>query len=448
MQLTTKQESAAKAKLRGLILNISTRTPRFLFRVWSNSSGGEIKLNTTEAITPLAFLKGKGPPTIYDISREKITGLAVGHLTGLQIHTVFSSWTHSLPLVLAWAAVGRHSPTAQISIIATKGLHERNVVLFTPSMRLISDRIPSHYDYEFLAFGVFSGEALLRGNTSADGYLYASEAELAHARSMGTFTINGTNHAPDIANALRLSQDIAKLFGPDFELPVMAYSMSCRARSDADIAQIIETLSSHEVPVDWSSDLTIVTDACETGEYSETERAIGLLRTLAEMQHSGDPMPPTPAPNQDMSFLRVGQILPMPAGINLKSNRLPTPTPNPEVSFLRVGQIISMPASIDLNSNRPEVGPVGPLRIAPLGAPLQYQQGTVGPTQVHGGDAHLQAPSSGGPVQMPSRGGPVQMPSRGGSVQIQGGTGPVQTLGRRGQTRGRAQGQTQGSGQA
>jgi hypothetical protein len=47
---------------------VHLRTPRYLFRAWQGSSGGDQRLNTPERITPMAFLLGRGHKGPYDMT--------------------------------------------------------------------------------------------------------------------------------------------------------------------------------------------------------------------------------------------------------------------------------------------------------------------------------------------------------------------------------------------
>lgn len=63
--------------------NILKRLPRFLFRVWSSKSGGDARLNTTEAVTPHAFLDEPFVDSCYNTSCQTLTHLVNNHLTGI-----------------------------------------------------------------------------------------------------------------------------------------------------------------------------------------------------------------------------------------------------------------------------------------------------------------------------------------------------------------------------
>ena len=66
-------------------------------------SGGYKDLNTTTAITPLAFSRGKGHTSAYHMTDEEFTELARSHLyTEQDIETEFSSVCYLLGVLPIW----------------------------------------------------------------------------------------------------------------------------------------------------------------------------------------------------------------------------------------------------------------------------------------------------------------------------------------------------------
>jgi hypothetical protein len=135
-------DRSTKAKLEGIRKDI----PRYRFRYWSDEtadqppSGGYVGLNTTTAITPLAFARGKGHKSVYDMPKEEFTQLAYWHLdTSHDIETEFSSWATSPGFVLqrlpGITDGGRDYVSrdgAYVSVIATEMLWETNQIFYVP----------------------------------------------------------------------------------------------------------------------------------------------------------------------------------------------------------------------------------------------------------------------------------------------------------------------------
>lgn len=96
-------DKETKAKLE----DVHKRTPRYLFRLWSDGedgnapSGGRSDLNTTTAITPLAFANGGGHTSAYHMTTDEFLDMTGQHLcTSVDVVTEFSSWSGSLTYIL------------------------------------------------------------------------------------------------------------------------------------------------------------------------------------------------------------------------------------------------------------------------------------------------------------------------------------------------------------
>lgn len=251
--------TATDPELREQIDQLATRTPRFLFRIWAKRSGdmfGEDNpvLNTINAVTPPGHFHGNGPAAIYNMSRCTIADMATRHMLKQRAaDTVFSSWTQSLQWVLELAKdLTTHDrqgllDSTHISIVDTKKLDKNNVVLFTPPMNKLlrggrgaTNRdnpgtftypVPMNNYHEFLAFGVIAG-------TAYKAVLYRDMVKLspspAHGKNKFDSTLTELLHdtpmagEPTIKAVVESCRDDARLFGPQFELPMTAYLISLR----------------------------------------------------------------------------------------------------------------------------------------------------------------------------------------------------------------------------
>jgi hypothetical protein len=132
----------------------STHTPSSFFGVWRKLSGGDERLNTTERITPLAFVLGQGHHSPYDIASDEFTATVYGHCGIAYVATEFSSSSHSPSFVL-----GFYYGTEYISVIDTKELQDTNPTYYVP---LMPGRGPADFEmmeHEYLVFGVVEGSA-------------------------------------------------------------------------------------------------------------------------------------------------------------------------------------------------------------------------------------------------------------------------------------------------
>ena len=155
----TEKLPRAQDGLRERVQEASKKIPRFLFRSWSNLSGGDSRLNTVDAITPRAFLHDEGPKSFYDISQSRILSLAREHHRGRHVSTPYSSWTQTLQVALDLSYLADSSEHAHIGILDTTRLDPANVVLHVGDFaRVCQARGQRADNREFLVFGVIKGE--------------------------------------------------------------------------------------------------------------------------------------------------------------------------------------------------------------------------------------------------------------------------------------------------
>ncbi|KAK5746660.1 hypothetical protein LTR17_000676 [Elasticomyces elasticus] len=131
------------------------KTPRYLFRAWSPTSGGSARLNTIDAIIPHAFLDTAGPASIDEVPLETLGNLWNGHFNTRTVPSIFSSWSQSLH----FAVTRFGKPGGHLSVLDTKQLSPHNAVAFTDDHRLKRLGVTGG-PHEYLIFGVVSGECL------------------------------------------------------------------------------------------------------------------------------------------------------------------------------------------------------------------------------------------------------------------------------------------------
>ena len=238
-----------------------THTPRFLFRHWHSTSGGDSygRLNNENAITPRAFLgtqgpksisdprkkylvgmardaitpgapfSTQGPKSIYDVSRKHLVDMANDHFNGYWVDTPFSSWTSSLAFVMSLTLMTKSQTysCSHISILDTSKLPAGVTILFTPAMRILDKKI-AHGDHEFMAFGVISGPC----HTAVDvkslrhqgiARLFDPKCNLTRNWYRLPFDSDGCfpqNTEDEVAVALQAGE----LFGPPFKIPFAVFA--------------------------------------------------------------------------------------------------------------------------------------------------------------------------------------------------------------------------------
>lgn len=259
------------------------RTPRYLFRCWNNSdifpSGGHKDLNTVDAITPLAFKKGKGSSSIYDLRRDTLAEMVAAHLGGLGMETHLSSWAASLRVAMQFA---RGSPEdCYISVLDTKLLRNRNAVLHVPTLSFLSYGSYG-FDEEYLAHGVIEGSA----------YRTAPLQAFEYPRYWTTDpSTDGISQIT--ADEVSKARQVGEMFGGSFIVPVTVAILCQKGRSTdywrsgciPELQTVATGLSGCEIPKELCADATILTDIVYTLHYPDVEQMIRLLRALVSYHH-------------------------------------------------------------------------------------------------------------------------------------------------------------------
>lgn len=262
------------------------KTPRYLFRGWSNApgyaySGGYKDLNTPNAITPLSFFKAPGKSSqIYDLSREEMLNMARSHLRGLHLESDFSSWAASLQIAIRFANADRKE--AYISILDTSKVD--NVIAHVPS--LLQER--SSYTHEYLAHGIISGPALKAVPIKA-----FVDAGLPRGFEWESNIRVGLKGHPFSDSDLFAARSVADQYGKEFGAAIMIAYLCLKQRSphlfrkgfDWRRDDILQALEGYRIPQHLCSDETVLTDIVYTKGYGEIEQMIRMLREVVRISH-------------------------------------------------------------------------------------------------------------------------------------------------------------------
>ncbi|KAG9605321.1 hypothetical protein KCU77_g864, partial [Aureobasidium melanogenum] len=180
--------------LRSKLQEISNKVPRYLFRMWHPGSGGNLQLNTTEKITPLALLDGTGHKTVYDMSIQQFIVMTTSHLRGGHVITEFSSWSASPRFVLHYATSKRES--SYIAIIDTLGLQQDNgnSIFWVPDLAIFEKSAPGRsLGYDIYDWDPIVTVALFCCKKRADSDTQLMEDELREIVQH----VGGRNLVPD-----------------------------------------------------------------------------------------------------------------------------------------------------------------------------------------------------------------------------------------------------------
>ena len=149
MRVTDPENKAQLERLR-------LRVPRYLFRGWSEMSGGNENCNSTRAIIPGAFWDIHAPTheSVYDMSTDLFKTMVLGHLRDLtNVPTEFSSWAASISVAMRFCPCPYSS---FISIIDTEKLGEKVEIFYAPDLSVLFKG--TNYLGEYLAHGIIDGE--------------------------------------------------------------------------------------------------------------------------------------------------------------------------------------------------------------------------------------------------------------------------------------------------
>lgn len=195
--------------------------PRFLFRGWRPTSGGNSALNTTSAVTPHAFYGTDKEPqdkSIFEIPTRQIKSDIQKHLGGQLGKSHFSSWAANLQTALDFAGPGKD---AHVSVFDTSLCGKNNEVLHVPALHEMG---LTHFDIpeEYLVYGPVAGEAY-----TCVSIMHLREQGMrisaASHKRKSEVTKKDLTHARNIANSFR---PISHERGPDLFLTVFAAELS------------------------------------------------------------------------------------------------------------------------------------------------------------------------------------------------------------------------------
>lgn len=171
---------------------------------------------------------------------------------------------------------------AHVSIIDTKLLPGRNVVLYTPRMHIIAAHIPGQCRWEYLAFGKIEAPrtAAVSMRKLLNNGIRLLNAGVTAGRSSRAGSLS-------LSSEIKIARNVANAFGKGFELPAILYLLSLRDRSPIEIKHIVSCLSKDlVVPQEWCEDSTILApESTFFGGYGDTECANKLLQAILNKQH-------------------------------------------------------------------------------------------------------------------------------------------------------------------
>lgn len=206
--------------------------PRFLFRGFKSSSGGNAKLNRGRLILPHAFSDTSstveawpwddGGKSVDDITTAKLEKDVVAHLSGIHVNTHFTSWAADFSTALQYAG---NSKSAMIAVIDTAYCTPQTAVCHVPALHA-AGIAHGPFPHEYLVYGPFLGAA------------YCCSVSVQDIRKAGrtpygfdlTTSTNEDITAKDMECAKKVDSffqhEVFEIAGPDLFLTVFAAELS------------------------------------------------------------------------------------------------------------------------------------------------------------------------------------------------------------------------------
>ncbi|KAI4727414.1 hypothetical protein E4T49_04716 [Aureobasidium sp. EXF-10728] len=286
-----KDDQALRTKLKQASKNV----PKYLFRMWDASSGGNPKLNTTKAVTPLAFASSKGHKSVYDMTRIEFLNNTSAHLAGSNVVTEFSSWSH-LPYFAFYFAMQRSSSgTVHVAIMDTEELAKSNPAFHVPALGEIFGKGYGYvYEEEYLVHGVIEGQfykAVPYNQLCKLGLL--KQLPGLNKSGICAFDRSAIRLLPGeeenyTTDELRQLRKIALAYGDTFSLPMAIVLFCCKKRpgywselSASDLDTIITVLGGWEkIPQDWCSSRSVFSKNVYPKNWDANEQVQNLMEAL------------------------------------------------------------------------------------------------------------------------------------------------------------------------
>ncbi|KAI4716175.1 hypothetical protein E4T48_07610 [Aureobasidium sp. EXF-10727] len=290
-----KQPIKDNQALRTNLKQASKNVPKYLFRMWDASSGGNPKLNTTKAVTPLAFASSKGHKSVYDMTRIEFLNNTSAHLDGSNVVTEFSSWSHSPYFAFYFAMQRSSSGTVHVAIMDTEELAKSNPAFHVPALgKIFGNGYGYVYEEEYLVHGVIEGQfykAVPYNQLCKLGLL--KQLPGLNKTGICAFDRSAIRLLPGeeenyTTDELRQLRKIALAYGDTFSLPMAIVLFCCKKRpgywselSASDLDTIITVLGGWEtIPQDWCSSRSVFSKNVYPKNWDANEQVQNLMEAL------------------------------------------------------------------------------------------------------------------------------------------------------------------------
>ncbi|KAF9701835.1 hypothetical protein EKO04_001080 [Ascochyta lentis] len=256
--------------------------PRYLFRAWSNRSGGgpECSINSTAEIVPRGFMpRTDEQGGFYEMPERLLRDCAQKHFSHRKVLTGYSSWAASLHLVLCYASSMDAASDPHVAVMETHDLDSEVLVWQCPHLL-------GEGEEEYLAWGCVRGR----------GYKAVCLKDLRKRGVIILVPQLGNGSFRDTDEPFQF-EDVALLFGKLF-LPVFAALLclqprpwleksggNCLSKVFAEkLAIVINRAGAADSLNDIRLDNWLRPDTVDTAGFPEVRQWIVLQRALVQYQ--------------------------------------------------------------------------------------------------------------------------------------------------------------------
>lgn len=277
----------AQSDLYDRVEEARSTNPRFLFRYWCKHSGGNARLNTTDAITPSFHATHRGRKNFYKIPPDRLSAWAQHHVTYTHgLRTTFSSWSQTLNTVLCMA---QHSPdpaSTHISVLDTEMLGPMNPILHTGDFdRVLQTGSVWQFSNEYLIFGVVRGDA------------YKAVPYSDFTAAVTSIDVNLVDGWPEVSLTgltIESLKALAQRYGEKLELIIAAGLSRMSVGHSWTREDLLSMLCTLNFPADWRDDPKL--SMSSEVDYHGHEDAKDILRILRDVVDVSEGRTPQPEP--------------------------------------------------------------------------------------------------------------------------------------------------------
>lgn len=282
-----KRWTRAQSDLYDRVEEARSTNPRFLFRYWCKHSGGNARLNTTDAITPSFHATHRGRKNFYKIPPDRLSSWAQHHVTyTIGLRTAFSSWSQTLNTVLCMAAHSPDPASTYISILDTEMLDPMNPILHTGDFdRVLQTGSVREFRNEYLIFGIVRGDAY-KAVPYSD---FTTAVTSINVNPVGGWGVNEISLTGLTMESLKT---LAQRYGEKLELIIAAGLSRMSTGHSWTREDLLSMLCTLNFPDDWRDDPKLsMSSEVDYHGYEDGKDILRILRDVVDVSEGRTPQP-------------------------------------------------------------------------------------------------------------------------------------------------------------